>query len=121
MKDLPIEQTHELKTVAVLERANPRDVIVLEPKLVTEIKNIFKKGPFMKENLLEEIPTKVVLDALQAFGFRKGIGTVSARRSMLALNIFENPSIFNLRGNVEIQLKRIQNGDYSATFSKSRP
>jgi hydroxymethylbilane synthase len=88
-KDLPTRLTDGLQVSAVLERADPRDALVV--------------APAMPRTLM----------ALPA-GAR--VGTSSLRRRAQLLACRPDLSAVDLRGNVDTRLRRIQAGDFDAAL-----
>lgn len=109
MKDLPIEQTEGLTIAAVLPRANPRDVLILSPNVIAELKF---KASFLNEFQFEEL--KDMLLSSQTF-MTHPIGTTSSRRQFLMRETFsKNLNLNILRGNVDSRLKKVQRNEFAA-------
>ena len=87
MKDVPTDLAPGSTMAAVLERHDPRDVLVTTQGLK-----------------LEELPAGA------------SIGTTSLRRQAQALVNVPHVEIRLLRGNVETRLRRVTAGDFDATF-----
>jgi len=87
MKDVPTDLAPGSTMAAVLERADPRDVLVTSKGLS-----------------LAELPAGAA------------IGTTSLRRQAQALASVPHVEIRLLRGNVETRLRRVTGGDFDATF-----
>lgn len=87
MKDVPTDLAPGSTMAAVLERHDPRDVLVTARGLA-----------------LEELPAGAT------------IGTTSLRRQAQALANVPHAQIRLLRGNVETRLRRVTVGDFDATF-----
>ncbi len=85
MKDVPVEMDPRLTLAAVLERADPADVLLC--------------------------PHHPALEALPA-GAR--VGTSSARRRVQIQAARPDLDILDLRGNVDTRLKRLDQGDFDA-------
>lgn len=87
MKDVPTDLAPGSTMAAVLERHDPRDVLVTARGLA-----------------LEDLPAGAT------------IGTTSLRRQAQALVNVPHVEIRLLRGNVETRLRRVTSGDFDATF-----
>ncbi|MDB4907365.1 MAG: hemC [Gemmatimonadetes bacterium] len=90
LKDLPTESPAGLVVIAVLEREDPRDVLVVSSRIDAES--------------LDEIPR----------GSR--IGTSSLRRRSLLLSIRPDLEVVDLRGNVPTRLKKVDEGQVHAAI-----
>ena len=90
LKDLPTESPEGLVVIAVLEREDPRDVLVVSSRIDAES--------------LDEIPR----------GSR--IGTSSLRRRSLLLSIRPDLEVVDLRGNVPTRLKKVDEGQVHAAI-----
>lgn len=111
MKDLPVETTSGLRVAAVLPRANPADVMILSPHLVTHVKMLTGAAS------LSAIETPKILDALRGFDWKNAapVGTTSARRQFFLRKTFsgcELPLVV-LRGNVDTRLARAKANEFS--------
>ena len=90
LKDLPTEQPDALPVVAVLEREDPRDVLVVNDNITAES--------------LDDLPR----------GSR--VGTSSLRRRALLLNRRPDLDVVDLRGNVPTRLKKVDEGQVHAAI-----
>lgn len=90
LKDLPTEQPEALPVVAILEREDPRDVLVVNDNITAES--------------LEDLPR----------GSR--VGTSSLRRRMLLLSRRPDVDVVELRGNVPTRLKKVDEGQVHAAI-----
>jgi hydroxymethylbilane synthase len=90
LKDLPTESPPGLAVVALLERADPRDVLVVNDAIVAE-------G-------LEDLPR----------GSR--VGTSSLRRRAQLLHLRPDVDVVELRGNVPTRLKKVDEGQVHAAI-----
>jgi hydroxymethylbilane synthase len=111
MKDLPVETTSGLRVAAVLPRANPADVMILSPQLLTHVKRVTGAAS------LAELDTTKILDALRGFNWKGAapVGTTSARRQFFLRKTFagfELP-LMVLRGNVDTRLARVAANEFS--------
>jgi hydroxymethylbilane synthase len=90
LKDLPIEEPEGLGLVAILERADPRDLLVAQPESVGD----------------------------GGLGLRPGarLGTSSLRRAAQALGLQSDLAVLPLRGNVPTRLRRLREGDFDAVL-----
>ena len=88
LKDLPTEQPEGLELVAILEREDPRDVLVINP--VTDASN------------LSDLPP----------GSR--IGTSSLRRRAQVMAARPDLDVVEMRGNVPTRLKKMDEGKFHA-------
>ena len=91
LKDLPTDEPDGLEVVAIPERANPADLLLVRPGFI---------DPGCDNPL--RLPEGAVL------------GTSSLRRASQALAQSPGISIIALRGNVTTRLRRLQDGDYDA-------
>lgn len=83
LKDLPVENSSIIKTSAILERGNHKDVFLSRSKK--------KLSEFTKNEI---------------------IGTSSLRRKAQLLNINPNLTVKDIRGNVDTRIKKMINGEY---------
>jgi hydroxymethylbilane synthase len=90
LKDLPTKQPDGLPVVAILEREDPRDVLVVNDNITAET--------------LEDLPR----------GSR--IGTSSLRRRALLLHRRPDLDVVELRGNVPTRLKKVDEGQVHAAI-----
>lgn len=90
LKDVPTVLPKGLVAVAVLPRADYRDVLVLQPDLAV------KKPAFSLEN--------------GENGYK--IATSSIRRKAQWLNRFSDSSVDNIRGNVNTRLEKVRQSDW---------
>ena len=89
MKDLPTEKVEGLVVAGVSARANPADWLIIK-------KTSFSEGK----------PLSLPNNAK--------IGTSSARRKAMLLDLVPDVSIYDIRGNVPTRLKKLQEGDLDA-------
>lgn len=85
MKDVPIEEVDGLEISAILERADPRDVLVSD-----------------KYGDLAELPTQA------------RVGTSSLRRKSQLSVLREDLNLVDLRGNVPTRITQMEDGHYDA-------
>ena len=83
LKDLPVENSSIIKTSAILERGNHKDVFLSRSKK--------KLSEFTKNEI---------------------IGTSSLRRKAQLLNINPNLTVKDIRGNVDTRIKKVESGEY---------
>lgn len=102
MKDVPTQLAQGLTKLAILERGNVQDILVLK-------KERWKKAPDgtwvhkFKENTQDFI-----------------IGTGSVRRKALWLDKYPKSRLENLRGNVQTRLRKLEENDWDgAIFAKA--
>jgi hydroxymethylbilane synthase len=88
LKDLPTEQPEGLELVAILEREDPRDVLVINP--ITDA------------STLSDLPA----------GSR--VGTSSLRRRAQLLAARPDLDVVDMRGNVPTRLKKMDEGNFHA-------
>ena len=89
MKDLPTEKVEGLIVAGVSARANPADWLIIK-------KTSFSEGK----------PLSLPNNAK--------IGTSSARRKAMLLDLVPDVSMYDIRGNVPTRLKKLQEGDLDA-------
>jgi len=85
LKDLPPEENKELITIAVLQRANPHDVLVS-----------------VHGHTLKELPKGAI------------VGTDSIRRKACLLRLRPDLRIKSIRGNVDTRLRKLHEEEYDA-------
>jgi hydroxymethylbilane synthase len=90
LKDLPTEQPEALPIVAILEREDPRDVLVVNDNITAET--------------LDDLPR----------GSR--VGTSSLRRRALLLSHRSDLDVVELRGNVPTRLRKVDEGQVHAAI-----
>lgn len=90
LKDLPTEMPHGLALVAMLEREDPRDVLVVNDRIVAES--------------LDDLPR----------GSR--VGTSSLRRRAQLLHHRSDLEVVELRGNVPTRLRKVDEGQVHAAI-----
>jgi hydroxymethylbilane synthase len=96
-KDLPSESPHTLAVAAVPERRDPSDRLLTREELV-----VTGDGDLESPEVLRLLPR----------GAR--VGTASARRRALLLDLRPDLEVVNLRGNVPTRLRKLCEGDYDA-------
>lgn len=91
LKDLPTEEPEGLEIIAIPERADPADLLLARPNLLTR-------------------------DHADPLGLPPGsiLGTSSLRRASQALASSPEISVRALRGNVPTRIRKLRNGDYDA-------
>ncbi len=89
MKDMPTALPPGLRVVAVLPREDTRDALISNNKKIKSI---------------EDLPSGAC------------VGTASLRRSAILKNKRPDIKITNLRGNIQTRLKKVEAGDFDATF-----
>ena len=113
MKDLPVETTSGLCIAAVLQRANPSDVMIFSPQLLT----ILQAKANIKENDFLDSNVSSIVDALHELSWSSAapIGTTSARRQHFLKTMFAPTALplVVLRGNVDTRLGRVANNEFS--------
>lgn len=89
MKDLPTDQTAELRNAAVLEREDPRDVLISKD-------NTYRG--------LAALPAAAV------------VGTSSLRRQALVLAARPDVEVRDIRGNVDTRVRKVLEGEFDAAI-----
>ena len=87
MKDVPVDEVEDLEIAVILERADPRDVLV---------SNRYK--------------------SISAMPSGARIGTSSLRRKSQLMVLRQDLEIADLRGNVPTRIRRMEEGDYDAVL-----
>jgi porphobilinogen deaminase len=113
MKDLPVETTDGLCISAVLPRANPSDVVIFSPQLLS----FLQAKANIKTNDALDSNTSSIVDALRTMSWSSAapIGTTSARRQHFLKTLFAPSTLplVVLRGNVDTRLGRVANNEFS--------
>lgn len=111
MKDLPVETTDGLCIATVLPRANPADVIIFSPQLLSLVQARTKTSGNLDGHV------DAILDGLRSISWQSAasIGTTSARRQHFLKTHFAPASLplVVLRGNVDTRLARVANNEFS--------
>ncbi len=111
MKDLPVETTTGLRVAAVLPRANPADVMIFSPRLLS----FFQSRTKSPTNLEEK--TNDILSHLRDMDWTSAaqVGTTSARRQFFLKKTFAPAALplVVLRGNVDTRLSRVSKDEFS--------
>lgn len=94
LKDLPTEMTPGLTIVAIPDREDPRDAIVVRGQSRSDDEG----------NVLASLPSRAI------------VGTSSLRRKAQLLRIRPDLDVRDIRGNVDTRLRKVQEGQYDATL-----
>lgn len=120
MKDVPTELPAELMIPVILEREDPRDVLVLSDKFVK--KNHDLHTYLLGEKQHESKGESNIVDILSKFPLKSKIGTSSLRRQaqFYEMEDFILPNnhhawdIQPLRGNVDTRIRKLDRGEFDA-------
>lgn len=103
-KDLPVRLAEGLDILAVLPRADARDVLVLPVRGTDDREK--SAAPFQRNG------ENAALQAFAAFPEGALIGTGSLRRQLYGKRLCPQADFVLIRGNVDSRLKKLQNGGY---------
>ena len=107
LKDVPTQLPKGVLQAAVLKRGAFNDLLVFKNKKAQEkyVSLATHDSPKVREDSLEESP-----------GTRFTVATSSIRRKAQWLNKYPGHIIYNLRGNVNTRLKKLQEEDWDAAI-----
>lgn len=122
LKDLPTEMPEGFMVGAVLEREDPRDLLVLRADVARETlqerrERTKPSGVFervMEQDLVETADESAVEDALDCVPDGGLLGTSSLRRRAIALSYRPDLEVRDLRGNVGTRLTKLANSEVDA-------
>lgn len=103
MKDVPMDVMPQLPLLAVSEREDPRDVLVLP----AEPDGTCSFGDVSSMSLKEQA---------EVIDFSRPIGCSSNRRILQFAKLFPQARFEPIRGNVQTRLKKLDSGQYGATI-----
>ena len=101
-KDLPVDLADGLLVGAVLPREDPRDAMVLPARAPDAV-----QGSGLES--IEELRA--------ALGPTPSVGTSSVRRVAQLARVFAGARFLHIRGNIDTRLRKLDEGQYSASCS----
>jgi hydroxymethylbilane synthase len=123
LKDMPTEMPEGFVVGAVLEREDPRDLLILRSDVArntleerrerTRLSGMFER--VMEHDLNETADESAVADALDCVPDGGLLGTSSLRRRAMVLSVRPDLEVRDLRGNVDTRLLKLANSDVDAT------